>query len=208
MSNHNCGSTLRSTPAPFNSDPSDLYGYNYLDKKALYKDIVPLFNDLFEDELCLIRRYYEFGEKQKDIAKSLNITQGAVSHRLFKINKKLIFLRDMPKINRDLKDILSSYFEDFDIDLINTMIETTCQSETAKILNKKYSLEESEKMNQIKVRSKYEKFLNKMRDIKHCDKDLEDCYKLMEYIKNNLYMKHQIKNVKKIIKLNQELRHD
>lgn len=157
-----------------------------------YDDFRPFIDKLPKREVDLIDMYYTSKKKQKEIAQFFGVTQGAISHRLSRACKRLKFLRDMPKINGDIENILKDYFESFEIDLIMLMISTTCQSKSAEILNKKYNLKGSERMTQVKVRHKFGRYYNKINRLKSQNKDLEVCGKLMEYIKKNLYMMHEV----------------
>lgn len=157
-----------------------------------YKDFLPYINKLPPKEKDLVFLYYVKGKKQKEIAKIFSVTQGAVSHRLSRANKRLKFLRDMPKLNCDIETILLEYFNKIEIDIIKCMIETTCQSMTAKILNEKYNLKGNDKMTQIKVRHRFEKSIVKLKKLRRKNKDLDICYKLLKYVRDNLYMLHEV----------------
>lgn len=157
-----------------------------------YDDFVPFLDKLPSKERDLIRLYYYMDKKQKEIAEIFSVTQGAISHRLSRASKRLRFLRDMPKLNDDLEVILKPYFTEFEIDLIHIMIETTCQSRTAEILNEKYSLIGDDKMTQVKIRHKFERFIERLKKNKRRDTDLAICYKLLKYIQKNLYMMHEV----------------
>jgi len=157
-----------------------------------YQDFAPFIKKLPKREIDLIEMYYTSDKKQKEIAEYFSVTQGAISHRLSRACKRLRFLRDMPKINGELNDILKKYFTDFEIDVIKFMIDTTCQSRTAYLLNIKYRLRGDNKMTQVKVRHKFERFIDRVKKLKKHDNNLLVCYKLMEYVRNNLYMMHEV----------------
>lgn len=157
-----------------------------------YDDFVPFLDKLPSKERDLIRLYYYMDKKQKEIAEIFSVTQGAISHRLSRASKRLRFLRDMPKLNDDLDVILRPYFTEFEIDLIHIMIETTCQSRTAEILNEKYNLIGDDKMTQVKIRHKFERFIERLKKNKRKNSDLAICYKLLKYIQKNLYMMHEV----------------
>ena len=157
-----------------------------------YDDFVPFLDRLPSKERDLIKLYYYMDKKQKEIAEIFSVTQGAISHRLSRAGKRLRFLRDMPKLNDDINVILKPYFTDFEIDLINTMIETTCQSKTAEILNNKYHFEGDEKMTQVKIRHKFERFIERLKKHKRNNADISVCLKLLVYIQDNLYMMHEV----------------
>jgi len=157
-----------------------------------YEDFKPFISRLPKREIDLIDMYYREDKKQKEIAEFFGVTQGAISHRLSRASKRLEFLRDMPKVNGSLREILSVHFSKFEIDIILLMIETTCQSKTAYLLNKKYSLRGNNKMTQVKVRHKFDRFIEKVEKLKRADAGLSVCHNLMKYIKRNLYMMHEV----------------
>lgn len=157
-----------------------------------FEEFEPFIQKLPKREQDLIEMYYQDDKKQKEIADFFGVTQGAISHRLSRAKKRLAFLKKMPKIIGDLKNILQKHFNSFEIDLLCYMIQTTCQSKTAELLNKKYKLEGKNVMTQIKVRHKFDRYIEKMNKLKRTDKELKDCYKLAKYIKNNLYMLHEV----------------
>jgi predicted DNA-binding protein YlxM (UPF0122 family) len=159
-----------------------------------FEDFEPFIEKLPQREQDLIEMYYEEDKKQKEIAEFFGVTQGAISHRLSRAIKRLKFLKKMPKISGDLRTLLKSHFTSFEIDLLVFMIETTCQSKTAELLNKKYKLQENDKnkMTQIKVRHKFDRYIEKMDKLKRVHKELRDCCKLAKYIKKHLYMLHEV----------------
>lgn len=162
------------------------------DNNLRYEDFEPFLDKLPSKERDLIRLYYYQDKKQKEIAEIFSVTQGAISHRLSRAGKRLRFLRDMPKLEVNIDLVLKPYFEPFEIDLINTMISTTCQSKTAEILNEKYNLIGDEKMTQVKIRHKFERFIERLKKNKRKDENLAICFKLLKYIQKNLYMMHEV----------------
>jgi len=166
--------------------------YDQEDSMFCYEDFQPFIEKLPQREIDLIEMYYRNGKKQKEIADYFDVTQGAVSHRLSRACKRLKFLRDMPKINGSIKDILNNHFKPFEIDIITLMIETTCQSRTANLLNTRHKLRGNDQMTQVKVRHKFDRFIERVEKLKKTDTDLAVCYNLMKYIKGNLYMMHEV----------------
>jgi predicted DNA-binding protein YlxM (UPF0122 family) len=173
---------------------SDEHSFYKLDGKSFkFEDFLPYISKLPQREIDLIEMYFRKEKKQKEIADFFGVTQGAISHRIKRAKKRLLFLRDMPKINEDIKDILEDHFEPFEIDLIILMVETTCQSKTAEILNTRYKLKDKQIMTQVKIRHKFDRYLKKLEKLKKGNPQLEDCYRLIVYIKKNLYMLHEVK---------------
>jgi len=160
--------------------------------KISLKDYEPFLSQLPSREQDLIDMYYSKGKKQKEIAEFFGVTQGAISHRLSRAIKRLEFLRDMPKLNENINNILGKYFKPFEIDLMKFMISTTCQSKTAKLLNIKYELTSTNSMTQVKVRHKFDRCLQKVAKYKRHNKDLKICHELLKYTKENLYMLHEV----------------
>jgi predicted transcriptional regulator len=172
---------------------SDDYSFYRLDESNfLLEDFRPFISRLPQREIDLIEMYYKKNKKQKEIANFFGVTQGAISHRLSRARKRLAFLRDMPKLTQDIRDILAEHFTEFEIDVIIFMIETTCQSRTANILNEKHELEGRDQMTQVKVRHKFDRSIEKLKKLKKSHSELKDVLELVKYIKSNLYMLHEV----------------
>lgn len=157
-----------------------------------FEDFKPFLDKIPQREVDLIEMYYRQDKKQKEIAEFFGVTQGAVSHRLTRARKRLKFLRDMPKLPKSLSEILNEYMDPFELDLFRYMIETTCQSKTADLLNKKYRLSGDRVMTQIKVRHKFDRYIERLKELKDKDPNVERCHQLALYIKSNLYMLHEV----------------
>jgi predicted transcriptional regulator len=131
-------------------------------------------------------------KSQRDISKIFNMTQGAVSHRLSKIRARLSLMKEFEALKSqagitDIEKSLSKNFNPFETELLKTMLETSCQSETAVILNSVFNLYGSKKMNQIKVRHCFLRCLNRMKKMESA------CYPIFELLSRNLYMFHEVK---------------
>ena len=72
------------------------------------------------------------------------------------------------------------------------MVETTCQSRTEELLNKKYRLRDKDQMTQVKVRHKFDRYTERLKRIKRSHQDVAIYYELVRYIKKNLYMMHEV----------------
>ena len=166
--------------------------YRQGDEAVCFSDLEPFLEKLPRREVELIEMYLHENKKQKEIAAFFNVTQGAISHRLSRAYSRLRFLRDMPKIGRDIKEVLNPYFEDFEVDVIVYMVETTCQSRTAELLNSRYSLQGKKKMTQVKVRHKFDRYIDRVHRLKRSHEELIVCCNLLEYIRSNLYMMHEV----------------
>jgi predicted XRE-type DNA-binding protein len=156
------------------------------------EDYEEFIRRLPQREQDLIEMYCRNRKKQKEIAAFFGVTQGAVSHRLTRAIQRLKYLRDMPKLTQDLRGLLKEHFTPFDIDVVETMIETTCQSKTAAILNKKHRLRGDKQMTQVKVRHRFERAVAKLEQLMSDYPDLDIVHKLATYVKNNLYMMHEV----------------
>jgi predicted transcriptional regulator len=170
----------------------DFSFFSFKESNFKLEDFEPFLQKLPIREVDLINMYYRKDKKQKEIAEFFGVTQGAVSHRLSRARKRLAFLRDMPKVTGDIKKDLAKHFNEFEIDIIIYMAETTCQSKTADLLNDKYELPEKDKMTQVKVRHKFDRFIDKMKKLKRLNPEVKVYYDLSRYIKKNLYMLHEV----------------
>jgi len=174
----------------------DAIKYNeFKDSSISYDEIRPFLDRLPPREIDLIELYYNEGKNQKDIAKIFGVTQGAVSSRLSRAKKRLHFLRKLPKITeQQIINRLSEFFNDLELEIIINMIRTTCQSKTAQLINEKYELvDEKKRMTQVKVRHRFGKCLTKLESEKKNNPDLEIYWKLLTFIKDNLYKLHEVK---------------
>lgn len=176
------------------SSPEEELFYSVCGGQPLFRfeDFQPFLDRIPQREVDLIEMYYREEKKQKEIADFFGVTQGAISHRLSRARKRLRFLRDMPKLADDPRRILTDYFEPFEIDLFIYMIESTCQSKTADLLNRRYRLRGKNRMTQIKVRHKFDRYIDRLKRLKKSHSDLSGCYELARYIKKNLYMLHEV----------------
>lgn len=166
--------------------------FSFKESSFCLDDFEPFIDKLPRREKDLIEMYYKRQKKQKEIAEFFNVTQGAVSHRLSRARKRLKFLRDMPKATGNLEEDLSTHFTEFEIDIIKYMIETTCQSKTADILNKKHGLKGKEKMTQVKVRHKFDRAISKINNLKKKNPELNVYFELTKYVQKNPYMLHEV----------------
>ncbi len=170
--------------------------YNeFMDSSITYEEIRPFLDRLPLREIDLIELYYNEGKNQKDIAKIFGVTQGAISSRLSRAKKRLRFLRDLTNITeKEIDERLSVFFNEIELEIIKGMMQTTCQSKTAQLINDKYNLsDEKKRMTQVKVRHRFEKCLIKLRSEMETQADLKNYYKLLKFIKENLYKLHEVR---------------
>ena len=190
------GRSMCKNMVPFeiqNRFSSDKYAFLTMDESTFrFEDFQTFIDRLPQREQDLLEMYYRDQKKQKEIAEFFGVTQGAVSHRLSRARKRLSFLRDMPKLSKDLHAVLKRHFEAFEIDVMSIMVQTTCQSRTADLLNEKYRLQGKERMTQVKVRHKFDRSLERLRKLKRREMELIVAFELVNYIKRNLYMMHEV----------------
>ena len=159
---------------------------NYLDRCRLIIERNPDFLKKlpgFEQELYFYRA--EKKMPQKEIAKIMGVTQGAISSRLSRLVRRIQFMQRLQEYDlSNFEQVLSPLFSPFEIDILKGMLETTCQSETARRLNELYK---DSSMNQVKVRYRFEKCMDKMREAHH------PYLNLFLFIKKNLYMIYDLR---------------
>jgi predicted transcriptional regulator len=180
--------------ARFSNDNAIKYN-DFFDSSVTFEEIRPFLNKLPPREYDLVELYYVEQKNQKDIAKMFGVTQGAISSRLSRAKKRLIFLRDLPKITQEeIEQRLGKIFGPMELEIIKYMIETTCQSRTAQIINEKNNIiDEKKRMTQVKVRHRFEKCLFKLEQQMKAEPDLKKYYYLLVFIKKNLYKLHEVK---------------
>jgi len=160
-----------------------------------FEDLQPYLDKLPEREVDLIHMYYCDQKKQKEIAAFFSISQGAVSHRLTRARKRLVFLRDMPKVdNKELKRRLAEVFDEVDTHVVYHMIRTTCQTKTAAIVNDIMGYQERQQLTQVKVRHKFFRGVDLLKKRAEEDRRFSTVAELAGYIKEcGLYMLHEVK---------------
>ena len=159
-----------------------------------FEELKPFLNRLPPREYDLVELYYVEQKNQKDIARMFGVTQGAVSSRLSRAKKRLIFLRDLPKISNDeIDERLGLLFDEIELEIIKFMVQTTCQSKTAQLINAKFNIQDDKKkMTQVKVRHRFEKCLMRLREEMKTEPDLKKYHHLLKFIKENLYLLHEV----------------
>ena len=159
-----------------------------------FEDYQHYINMLPPREADLVELFFKYEKTQKDIAKMFGVTQGAVSSRLARAAQRLIFIRNLPKVDDiKLENDLRVYFDPLEVEIIKCMKNTTCQSKTAEILNDKYKLRDPKnRMNQVKIRHRFQKCLSKLTNLKDKHPELDIYHRLVHYIEKNPYMMHQV----------------
>jgi len=180
--------------ARFSNDNAIKYN-DFFDESISFEEIKPFLDRLPPREYDLIELYYVERKNQKDIAKMFGVTQGAISSRLSRAKKRLIFLRDLPKITEEeIQERLGKLFGETELEIIKYMMKTTCQSKTAQLINEKYCIvDEKKRLTQVKVRHRFEKCLMKLGQQMRAEPDLKKYYQLLVFIKKNLYKLHEVR---------------
>jgi predicted transcriptional regulator len=165
------------------------------DSDVTYEEMKPFLSRLPSREIDLIELYYNSGANQKNIARIFGVTQGAVSSRLSRARSRLKFLSILPKISEeDMDENLSCLFDNMELEIIKHMIKTTCQSKTAHLINEKYGLvDEKKRMTQVKIRHRFDKCIALLEEEMAKNIEFKKFYDLLVFIKNNLYMLHEVK---------------
>ena len=162
--------------------------------KNLIPEFYPLIQELPRIEQTIFFFYYGKEVNQHDLSIIMGVSQGAISHKLRKIEERLNYLKELKQINFDkfYEDVYEITEDYIDIEVLQGIVKTSCQSETAWRINSKYGLKGKEKINQIKVRHRFEKLVEKLKKLKQ-RKRYKDHYKTIMKIKNNLYILYEVK---------------
>jgi predicted transcriptional regulator len=152
-------------------------------------------HDLPKREQELIDFYYYKKMNQKEIAKIIGVTQGAVSSRLSRAKKRLMYLRELKGIDFDVfyKDVEEVAESSLDMEIVKGIIKTSCQSETAQRINEKFCLVGSDRMTQVKVRYRFEKLMERLRVLGKRSYKYKRHYYTLKKIKDNLYRLHEVR---------------
>ena len=159
-----------------------------------------LLNVLPPHEKATYQLYFHERVKQVHIAKFMKCTQGGISHRLRKSMKRLSYAYFIPRMTIKEKNYAKKMLGEKVYDLCMFMVETTCQSKTAELLNKKYKLKSDLRYNQVRVRHRFNRtvrILTKyLADPEITDATVKSNIKslltLLEYTRDNLYMLHWV----------------
>jgi predicted transcriptional regulator len=138
-----------------------------------------------------IFRLYKRGLSQKEVAKRLHLTQGAISTRIRIAMGRVEFIRSLPVVSEvEFKSLKSEGLcDEIDIAIIKSMRDTTCQSVTAEMLNKDFGFTGDAWMTQVKVRYRFEKCMERLRLLPGYVK----VYQLLDLIHKNPYKLHFVR---------------
>ena len=168
----------------------DIYNDNEVSKNFI-NSYGYLISKLPKIEQTLFFLYFIRKVGQLELSKITGVSQGAISHRIRRIKNRLVYLKELEQIDFDkfYEDILEIADDYIDIEVLQGMVKTSCQSETAWRINSKYGLRGKKKFNQIKVRHRFEKLVEKLKKIKK----YRYHYRTIRKIKDNLYILHEVK---------------
>ena len=161
------------------------------DPTVEYYDLIQRLPDI---ERTILYLYYSKKIGQGDIAKIIGMTQGAISHKLTRIKERLAYLSELEKVdfNKFFEDILEIARDPLDVEIVKDILKTSCQTETAWRINNRYNLKGREKLNQIRVRYRFVRLMDRLEKLKR-RKKYKEHYKTIKKIKNNLYTLHEVK---------------
>lgn len=131
-------------------------------------------------EVDFLTLYFLKKKNQTDIAQIFRVSQPTVCYRLKRAALRVLFVMEMPKVDRDqMRADLEELLPDpLDVNIMMMMVDTTCQSEVAHRLNE----------SQGKVRHRFIRSLERMKR----DGGYEDYVKLFEYIADNLVILREV----------------
>jgi len=150
------------------------------DDQAQLEHVKAVLDQLPPREADFVDLYYFKKLKQTDIACIFGVSQPTVCYRLARAADRIRFLLNLPKIDRDVmsKDLASFFSDSLDVQIMLLMWQTTCQSETAKILGVTQGL----------VRHRFMRTLGQMRRIPRFLKYVA----LFDYISANLNILREV----------------
>lgn len=153
------------------------------------------FRDLFfllpEVEQRIIEYFYYKRMSQKEIADIFGMTQGAVSSRLKRARKRMLYFEEFKAYHWEntFDEDLGSIFGPLDMEVLRHMAKTGGQTQTALVLNGLFNLQGEMKMNQVKIRYRFERCLKKLSK----QENLLKYYNFFRLVKKNTYTNHEIK---------------
>jgi predicted transcriptional regulator len=130
---------------------------------------------------------------QREIARLLGVTQGAISSRMKRIRTRFLFMKEINSFNTEnLENDLSKIFNPLEIEILKSMLTTTCQSETARRINVIFKFKKEHAMSQVKIRHRFCKCLTKLSKT-HEGSQAHYYFELFSLINKNLYKLHEVR---------------
>jgi predicted transcriptional regulator len=159
--------------------------YDRRDDSCPWEDIQPYLDRLPLVDQDVIDMHLRLGKTQRDIARILGVAQSAVSQRLKRAKKRLAYIGYISTIDTEaLARDLARWLSPLEIVIILTMMDTTCQTRTAALLNARHGWTGSEALTQTKVRQRFRGAMDHLRDVSG------PCYHLLCTIQDNLGALH------------------
>jgi hypothetical protein len=148
-----------------------------------YESFVKYSEKLPYLERRIYKYYHILGLDQRTVASITGLTQGAISHKLSRINVRLDFLERLNCLCRSPEKMfedLNQYCDPFEVELLRAAYETTSQSHSAIRLNALFNLTGDKMMNQIKFKHRFLTILKRLRGTGY--------YRVFNYIDDSWYM--------------------
>lgn len=154
-----------------------------------YDIFLKFFDNIPHIEREIFKYYCDFKMNQKEISSITGLTQGAISHRISRMFKRLDFLEEREKlcgmdVDRMFKE-LERYCDPFEIEMLKAAYETTSQSHSAFRLNFIFNLTGENKVNQIKLKYAFERLLMRLKST--------EFYPLFRFINQNWYVLSEVR---------------
>jgi len=154
-----------------------------------YDNFLKFFDKIPPLERDIYRYYCIFNLGQVEIANITGLTQGAISHRLAKLRTRISFLENLDRLcEGDPEKVfngLKQYCDPFEIALLRAVYRTTNQSYSAHILNGLFNLTGEQVMNQIRVKYRFSKILDRLKGTGY--------YNIFKYIEGGGYMLNEVR---------------
>jgi predicted transcriptional regulator len=154
-----------------------------------YETFLKFFDKIPRIEQDIYKYYCFLKFNQRDIADLMGLTQGAISHRLSRMRIRLLTIREIDRLCGSKPDVmfkkLEEFCDPFEIEILRSMYETTSQSHTARRLNLLFNLTKDRAVNQIKVKYRFERILNKLSGTGY--------YRIFNYIRSSLYALSEVR---------------
>ena len=157
-----------------------------LQKLSEYSFPDDVFNILPKRERAILDDVLH-GMMTTDIAVKHGLTQGAISSRLKKAARRILFYMELPKFTKEEYKLLGNYLFKPEVDIVKVMLVTTCQSIAAEYMQKKYKIG----CTQIQLRYHWKEIiLRKVAALPQLKKFL----KALTMVDENLSILHEVPN--------------
>lgn len=149
-----------------------------------YLELEPFLDQIPDRESDAIIMYFFLKKHQKEIARVLRVTQGAISSRIKCGLRRLKFLVKYKDLTaEDLRRDLKGIFDNQSIGILAKMLETSCYSLVAEQLE----------LTQVVVRYRFLRILEQLEEESKKNEKLKKYYEVFDFLKNNLNILREIK---------------